>query len=582
MLRGPFLTDLDPRAEVKGSIDPLGAMSIWTRLGRRVVGNLTTVTTSIKDFKTVILGFALVGELRRKAGPDGDVDGLAAFLRWEQLAAYTRAATGDREVRGWRRVRRTLSEGSVVPISAERDCQILANQKTYGLWGLFSVASRASGLLEDEANELTPVTQDVVSQTWKRSLSPIWDWMLETISEDTRRFNRERHEGELKQPLVVWRKLTDLERRLWSHYLVDGGPADKTAGRQAHLARLLRDTLKLKDFAFTQDTVEALAKRAAPEDEELSERLLDITAAESVLAPAEALFGYLQTLNGQPVSRGVDLLRHRWPKKVADVDTERFATLSADLAAASGNQQVAAAWLDVSRDLADGAWDEAIPRLLLLNKLVMDGRNGAAWVADENGILRVRYRDDAATLPEAKEVVGFGRNRYFIGSLRSVTGMRLQALRESLVLPTLLVSWDAGVDKHSLSGTVTLSSGRVQHFVLRRETFGEHLLVRCVSPVGRLDTEEILQEAKRVARRIPEQIGIFDEPDERGRDLTVEEEVLLGDRSLDAARVRWLVRRVTESADRLEHALWDGYDASADAVRAAMSRTNGEGHVRRA
>jgi hypothetical protein len=122
----------------------------------------------------------------------------------------------------------------------------------------------------------------------------------------------------------------------------------------------------------------------------------------------------------------------------------------------------------------------------------------------------------------------------------------------------------------------------VQHFVLRRETFGEHLLVRCVSPVGRLDTEEILQEAKRVARRIPEQIGIFDEPDERGRDLTVEEEVLLGDRSLDAARVRWLVRRVTESADRLEHALWDGYDASADAVRAAMSRTNGEGHVRRA
>jgi hypothetical protein len=68
-------------------VDPLGAMAIWTRLGRRVVGNLSTVTSSVRDFKTLVLGFGLLRELRRAAGPDAEVDDLAAFLRWEQLAA---------------------------------------------------------------------------------------------------------------------------------------------------------------------------------------------------------------------------------------------------------------------------------------------------------------------------------------------------------------------------------------------------------------------------------------------------------------------------------------------------------------
>src|SRR3989442_15950904 len=36
MLTTPFLTDLDSRAAVKGSRDPLGIQQIWTRLGRHV------------------------------------------------------------------------------------------------------------------------------------------------------------------------------------------------------------------------------------------------------------------------------------------------------------------------------------------------------------------------------------------------------------------------------------------------------------------------------------------------------------------------------------------------------------------
>lgn len=40
-LRQPFLTERHPQADVKGSVDPMGATPIWSRMGRRVVGTPT-------------------------------------------------------------------------------------------------------------------------------------------------------------------------------------------------------------------------------------------------------------------------------------------------------------------------------------------------------------------------------------------------------------------------------------------------------------------------------------------------------------------------------------------------------------
>ena len=88
MLTVPFLTDLDSRAAVKGSRDPLGIQQIWTRLGRHVVGNLTTVSTSVRDFTTLLLGYYFAEQLAAETGPGTE---LATFLKWEQLAAYSRA-----------------------------------------------------------------------------------------------------------------------------------------------------------------------------------------------------------------------------------------------------------------------------------------------------------------------------------------------------------------------------------------------------------------------------------------------------------------------------------------------------------
>src|SRR5262245_11019213 len=148
MLGVPFLTDLDSRAAVKGSRDPLGIQQIWTRLGRHVVGNLTTVSNSVRDFTTLLLGYYFAARLADEVGPGTE---LSTFLKWEQLAAYARAtANKDLEFRGTERVQKNLSESSRVTLSDDGAHQILSNQKIYGLWGLYTMPTRASGLVDGD------------------------------------------------------------------------------------------------------------------------------------------------------------------------------------------------------------------------------------------------------------------------------------------------------------------------------------------------------------------------------------------------------------------------------------------------
>jgi hypothetical protein len=418
----PFLTDLDSRAEVRGSVDPLGAMAIWTRLGRRVVGNLTTVSSSVRDFKTLVLGFGLVEDVRRRNGPDIETDELAVFLRWEQLAAYTRGRfNGDFAFRGVRRVQRQLSEGSVVPISAQSDCQILGNQKTYGLWGLFTVPARASALLEEEASALTVLAEDYLGRTWRRELAPTWTRLIDQVRSDTRRFNLDKPGVDLNRLRAVWRKQLAGEVAFWTTHIVEGGPLDKTAGRQALLARLLREhATKSPELILTQDTVRGLAAKARRHDGSLSEYLLDIAACDSVLAPAAVLYGFLQSFDGRAMTAAVAAVRKAWPARLKLVDRDRFVALAPELAKANESQGATREWVQLADDLAAGCYEDVLPRLLTINGLVMQSRRGAPWVADENGTLRVKYRDGAGDLPPREALGDLWRFPYFLESLHRV------------------------------------------------------------------------------------------------------------------------------------------------------------------
>ncbi len=78
-----------------------------------------------------------------------------------------------------------------------------------------------------------------------------------------------------------------------------------------------------------------------------------------------------------------------------------------------------------------------------------------------------------------------------------------------LVLPGVRVVWEREQPAGALLGTVRLTSGRVQPFTLQLRSLGETLVVRCISPVGRV-YERGADKIVETGRRYPWHFGLVD------------------------------------------------------------------------
>lgn len=424
-----FLTDLDTRAAVKGSRDPLGIQSVWTRFGRHVVGNLTTVSTSVRDFTTTILGYYLVDRIRQTRGSDQD---LATFLKWEQLVAYARGAVNDDwEFRGTEKARRNFEDGGGrVHLSAQASDQILGNQKIYGLWGLYTAPSRASGLVIDDPIRLTSPAAEMVERYYLRVLResglPHLEPLLELLARDRPEIHVESRHASLLKPIAVLfeKKFSQIERTFYREHLVYGGPEDRakrTNGLQRQLANLLEPTLNVPSL-LGLDLINALTKEASGRGlawEPLAHRLDRIRTIESVLAPSSCLFSYLLGCDRLSLDEVASQLREAWGDRVPRIDPAAMEALTPELDGAladSGHR-----WLYLGTALADGRYSDAVDMLLQQNGAVMASRGGAAaWVELTGRRLRVRFHDDAGHLPAREELADLWRFPYFIESLRTV------------------------------------------------------------------------------------------------------------------------------------------------------------------
>jgi hypothetical protein len=425
MLTTPFLTDLDSRAAVKGSRDPLGIQQIWTRLGRHVVGNLTTVSNSVRDFTTLLLGYYFAEQLSNDLGPGTDLE---TFLKWEQLAAYSRAeVNGDFAFRGTEKVRKNLSEGPRVFLSDERGHQILGNQKIYGLWGLYTMPSRASALVDGDPSRLTPPAMELI----ERHYLPILE---QGTGKDARRIRellrQKRSRIDVRQThsdivacvgKVLQRRLLQREKEFYRFHLLYGGPDDATDGRQQQLAELLSPSLSDKNFTWSPAAVEDLSKSALSRGDEwhqLAHRLQRIRASETVLAPTAALFTHLLGLDGKSISTVVDRIGSEWGQKVRSVFLQDFRELHAELGA--GDTTTADRWVEIADALAGGEYRGLVRLLIEQNASVMATRGGAPWIELDSGKLRVRFRDEQGTLPKQATLGLLWRFPYFLDSLRTV------------------------------------------------------------------------------------------------------------------------------------------------------------------
>jgi hypothetical protein len=418
----PFLTEVDDRAAVKGSRDPLGVVPIWSRFGREVVGNLTTVTNNVRGFTTLLLGLYFAEEVQQ-AERDATLSILDLFLKFEQIAGYARVRhNSDRSVRGLRRISARLSERKRMSISVDAADQILSNQKVYGLWGLFSMPGRASELLLAREQRLSARARDFVERTYLPLLpngrASRSRFVIDLLRKENCTFDVD---GDLGQALARMhaKRLNAREKEFYRDHLAWGGEVDTTAFRQQQLAEILK-TIETEKFEFDEfDMVRNRAKKSKLE--ELSASLERINALEHLLTPARVVFGYLLTQTNEKIDAISARIAKEW-RRPPRVDLAAIATLRESIATSAGGVEYGNRWLSIAELIVSGDYDALVRRLVELNTRVMQARNGsAAWVAIESDRLRVLAADETEELLSASAVERLWRSTYFINSLWNVS-----------------------------------------------------------------------------------------------------------------------------------------------------------------
>jgi hypothetical protein len=425
-----FLTEIDPRAAVKGSRDPLGLQPIWTRFGRQVVGNLTTVTTSLRNFTTWMLGLHFAEELiaSKKASEEERVN---LFMKFEQLVAYSRYAAGTEErterILGITRVKKRLDARERVMVSAAQQYHILSNQKTYGIWGLYSVAGAQSGLAERGSGRLSPTGREFVERYYLPKLKreyPRAEQEVRALIRGEREFLPRGRHKQLARALatVLSPKLSPKERNFYSKVLIlADSEGDPTAGRQGELWRTI-EAVNGKgnfgwgnDFDFTEMT--EVMKRA--ETPELAEELEHIHTLEPLFGAAAHLFGFSLQRNDAELERVAKEVRGTWGTGLKHLRPKQIENLRPRVRDASDDKTVDRL-VQMATSLHDGDYQTFITTATAQNAAVMADRGGAPWLSLNKGRIRVRLRAEQGVLPPRKELGALWTNSYFINSLKTV------------------------------------------------------------------------------------------------------------------------------------------------------------------
>jgi hypothetical protein len=408
----PFLSLLDDRAKPKGSRDPLGFELIWTHYGRQVIGNLTTITGSLTNFAVAILGFKWANDLHAHL-PEADRQSRIrdSFLRYEQLAAYLRYLSGDTQIMGITRVQhRMRDKTSRVSLGLGSDSQILSDQASYGLWGLYSSAMRDAGLVQGDNRLLTPIGLAIAEKIEHKldqshfidlfsSVKPIAIEELEPLASTFKRaINNKDARKDLMHTLMGGAQNKQMQQKLW---LLTQGMAEDNSGVNG-----------IPDF-ITQ-------VKARSNGSDLMQRLTEIEWVERVLVAANNIFNYCRRKDGAMVTEIVSELEQCYS----------YSHLSESFSFEGLRDVLGVQRVDILQRLLQALRNhnqyEAVMALLELNRIVMELRGGCPWVELENGsTLRVKVPNETAALLDQAELESQWDYDYFIASYINIASQGL-------------------------------------------------------------------------------------------------------------------------------------------------------------
>jgi|GEM_PF-1034609 len=378
-----FFTELDDSLRPRGSRDPLGIEHLWSGIGRKLVGNLTTVTQHLDNFIVTLVGFHLCVK-----ETTGQTD-WESFERFEQLTGRARVRRGKSDVIGVRRIR--SSAEFPVPLGSAWAARILDNPRQAGLWGLYSTALAAAGLT-DGMRRPTALGAQIAQIFLAAARGDVWRLAL-----DQRRTAIDETDMRRMEKWVLALLGNPAGRKVLADRLLSGSDAPQRwhgeVFDQAHAF------MQGKEYVPpARDFLHWLTRKSEPL-QDFAQRVLWFDEA---LALSALTFNWLLGCHGRPAKEIEAQLAAlaKWPFRLpaapdfsAEIRDDEWRQRARGLAA-------------FCEAMARGAWREATERLLSHHERVAGGRGGSPWCYWEEDRIKVVMSTTPGVLPAADEITG--------------------------------------------------------------------------------------------------------------------------------------------------------------------------------
>lgn len=423
-----FFTALAPEAKVKSSRDPLGLLPVWSAVGRRLIGNVTTVSGDLRGWTTLLLCVGVVGQLEREGHVrTDDLESLRPpFFRIEQLCGYacevSDSPTKPRGRQGMRRRLREHDEGArPLWLGTGPDQAVLVSQASAGVWGQILASARASALVEKERLALAPEALALWGALWWPRLKPHWP-IVRKIVLGKRGFAP--RGGADDQALVqtlatlLGPALLPGETELVRDHILYG--AKGREGPQARFVELWREQ-GLPQDAGDIDLILLRGLSTAMREAgsaDVAERLDDVVCAEQLLGPAERLFTWLRAQGKRPLEEVHQAVAKEWPSGLPGAAEATDPRVRTHAQAAYPKHGVADRLVALREAMVQGDAAAVVAEALALNQAVMAARQGAPWVTVEAGKLRVIFEEDKASLPSPPDALRRREHSYYLDPMR--------------------------------------------------------------------------------------------------------------------------------------------------------------------
>ncbi len=428
-----FFTSEDPHARISSEQDPLGAQEIWNKFARLVVTNLTSITTSVRGYTTLLLGLYLIEKFCEE-GKLSEVDGekTDAFIRFEQIAAYVRYASSHKsktptQIIGSNRVSKRYQENpSVVKIGTKAEERILANQKAYGVLGVYSSSARKSGLICPDKLRLTQCARKFVHDCYiepNAISADVFDELNDLMTDDGEfELNEENRVYKFLESVLA-EKINDTERKFFGEFIRDAEHVDDISedskGIQECFSKLLLQQKLSAETELNRERVLSLKEEAVKENSELSNRLDKIIRLEAVLAVAIEIFEFMQTKHDHAKDQVVEELRQQWKDSVEIIESTDDIELEIKNLV---SDEVLNCFKQCRDDLAIGNYKSVVHTIQQWHEIVMKRRDASAWVEFKDGDkLNVRLSRSGNKFEERTNRENLWRNHYYIPSLISIS-----------------------------------------------------------------------------------------------------------------------------------------------------------------